>query len=162
MFYEFGGIGARRGGDGPDATGAFFLGGRSVIPQIEPVEAQYPFVVAAARLLRPTPAAPAGGGAGSASRSRSRCSSDAALTVRGDRIELPPPGVDGGAAGARRARSRWSAPTAASRRWPTTPGRRAPRRRATCSCSRTSGGGGLGPPDERDRRAVRADVPSAG
>ena len=41
--YEFGGIGAGRGMDGPDATGAYFLGGRSVIPQIEPLEAQLPF-----------------------------------------------------------------------------------------------------------------------
>ena len=59
--YEFGGIGARRGMDGPDATGAYFLGGRSVIPQIEPLEAQLPFVVErcalGARLRRPRPMA---------------------------------------------------------------------------------------------------------
>ena len=38
LLYEFGGLGARAGADGPDATGAFFLGGRSVIPQVEPLE----------------------------------------------------------------------------------------------------------------------------
>ena len=46
LLYEFGGLGARNGADGADATGAFFLGGRSVIPQVEPLEAQYPFRVA--------------------------------------------------------------------------------------------------------------------
>ena len=51
LLYEFGGLGARAGADGPDATGAFFLGGRSVIPQIEPLEAQYPFVVRSTRLV---------------------------------------------------------------------------------------------------------------
>ena len=33
LFYEYGGIGARVGSDGPDATGPYFLGGRSVIPR---------------------------------------------------------------------------------------------------------------------------------
>ena len=74
LFYEFGGLGARAGDDGPDATGAFFLGGRSVIPQIEPLEAQYPFVVRSTRLW------PDSGGPGewpaaaSASRRSSSCS----------------------------------------------------------------------------------------
>ena len=58
LFYDFGGIGGRHGVDGPDATGCYFLGGRSVIPQIEPLEAQYPFVVRRSRLL------PDSGGAG--------------------------------------------------------------------------------------------------
>ena len=57
LFYEFGGIGARQGSDGPDATGCFFLGGRSVIPQIEPLEAQYPFVAETSR-LRPDSGGP--------------------------------------------------------------------------------------------------------
>ena len=42
LLYEFGGLGARAGADGPDATGAFFLGGRSVIPQVEPLRGAVP------------------------------------------------------------------------------------------------------------------------
>ena len=99
LFYDFGGIGARHGVDGPDATGCYFLGGRSVIPQIEPLEAQYPFVVRRSRLL------PDSGGAGQwrgglGTEIVVELLGDAELTVRGDRIELPPPGVDGGGAGA--------------------------------------------------------------
>ena len=99
LFYDFGGIGARHGVDGPDATGCYFLGGRSVIPQIEPLEAQYPFVVRRSRLL------PDSGGVGQwrgglGTEIVVELLGDAELTVRGDRIELPPPGVDGGGAGA--------------------------------------------------------------
>jgi N-methylhydantoinase B len=157
LFYDFGGIGGRHGVDGPDATGCYFLGGRSVIPQIEPLEAQYPFVVRRSRLL------PDSGGAG---RWRGGLGTEivvemlapAELTVRGDRIELPPPGVDGGGAGAPGvyAVERVDGSTevlstkqvgihlAAGDRF----------------VMRTSGGGGLGPPEARARDAVRADVQS--
>ena len=50
LLYEFGGIGARAGSDGPDANGAYFLGGRSVIPQIEPLETAYPLLIHRAKL----------------------------------------------------------------------------------------------------------------
>ena len=157
LFYDFGGVGGRHGVDGPDATGCYFLGGRSVIPQVEPLEAQYPFVVHSSR-LRPTRAARASGAAVSAPRLVIELQGAAELTVRGDRIELR-----------RRAR------TAA-----------APARPARTSCERvdgtveelptkavgvklvagdrfvmrTSGGGGLGSaPDDATRDAsVLADV----
>ena len=58
----------RDGADGPDATGAFFLGGRSVIPQVEPLEAQYPFRRARRRGSSPTPAGRVPGAAASGSR----------------------------------------------------------------------------------------------
>lgn len=157
LFYDFGGIGARHGVDGPDATGCYFLGGRSVIPQIEPLEAQYPFVVRRSRLV------PDSGGVG---RWRGGLGTeivvellgDAELTVRGDRIELPPPGVDGGGAGAPGiyaveridgttevlATKQVGIRLAAGDRF----------------VMRTSGGGGLGPAEERARAAVLADVQS--
>src|SRR5690606_11359616 len=50
LLYDFGGIGARHGSDGPAATGAFFLGGRNVVAQIEPLEAQYPLLVRSVRV----------------------------------------------------------------------------------------------------------------
>ena len=114
LFYDFGGIGARHGVDGPDATGCYFLGGRSVIPQIEPLEAQYPFVVHRSRLCS-TPAASADGGAGSAPRSSSSCSAMPSSRCAATVSSCP----------ARRAR-RWpgagayssSGSTAPSRCWP--------------------------------------------
>ena len=155
MLYEFGGIGARQGSDGPDATGAFYLGGRSTIPQIEPIEMQYPVRVRRTALRRDS------GGAG---RFRGGLGvemaiemlTDVTLSVRGDRILLPPPGVDGGHAGA--------------------PGfgriervsgvveQLAPRQSAVrldtgdVLVIGTSGGGGLGPPGERPPELVAADL----
>ncbi len=153
--YEFGGIGARHGCDGPDATGAYFLGGRSVIPQIEPLEAQLPFVVERCRLV------PDSGGAG---RWRGglgvemaiRLRAPAELTVRGDRITIPPPGAAGGHPG------RPGSFTVARSGGPEE--QLAPRQQHIRLAPddvfvlRTSGGGGLGDPAERDLAAVRDDV----
>jgi N-methylhydantoinase B len=155
LFYEFGGIGARAGSDGPDATGCFFLGGRSVIPQIEPMEAQYPFVVRRSKLL------PDSGGRGQwrgglGMETEIELLDDAIVTVRGARMQIPPPGASGGEEGApgswfvqrldgsleelpvRKA----DVPIAAGERF----------------IVRTSGGGGLGAPDQRDPELVDADV----
>jgi N-methylhydantoinase B len=155
LFYEFGGIGARAGSDGPDATGCFFLGGRSVIPQIEPMEAQYPFVVWHSKLL------PDSGGRGQwrgglGMETEIELLEDAVVTVRGARMQIPPPGASGGEDGKpgswfvrRRDGSleelpvrKADVPIAAGERF----------------VVRTSGGGGLGPPDERDPTLVEADV----
>jgi N-methylhydantoinase B len=143
LFYEFGGIGARHGSDGPDATGCFFLGGRSVIPQVEPIEAQYPIMVTAATL------AEGSGGAGRwrggrGVEMRVRMLDGATLTVRGDRMLMPPPGALGGQPG-----------QAGSYRVVRAGGRvdeLAPRQTDVALAAgdefviRTSGGGGLGPP----------------
>ncbi|MFN8025675.1 MAG: hydantoinase B/oxoprolinase family protein [Acidimicrobiia bacterium] len=156
LLYEFGGLGARTGADGPDATGAFFLGGRSVIPQVEPLEAQFPFVVRSTRLL------PDSGGRG---RWRGGLGVEtvvemldhAHLTVRGDRIgAFPPPGAQGGEPGrsgsftVERADGRVEVLTARQSDVPLAPGDR--------FVLRTSGGGGLGPPAERDPAAVARDL----
>ena len=45
LAYDFGGVGARNGKDGPDATGIHFGLGRNSVPQVEPVEARCPFIV---------------------------------------------------------------------------------------------------------------------
>ena len=157
LFYDFGGIGARHGVDGPDATGCYFLGGRSVIPQIEPLEAQYPFVVRRSRLL------PDSGGVGQwrgglGTEIVVELLGDAELTVRGDRIELPPPGVDGGGAG----RSGIYAVERADGTTEVLPNKQVGIHLAAGDrfVMRTSGGGGLGPPERRAREAVLADVES--
>jgi N-methylhydantoinase B len=153
--YEFGGIGARAGEDGPDATGAYFLGGRSVIPQIEPLEAQFPFVAERCRLV------PDSGGAG---RWRGglgvemalRMMGAAELSVRGDRIGLPPPGAQGGAPG--------GAGFFAVIRTDGSEELLRPKQQHVLLFAgdvfvmRTSGGGGLGDPTTRDPERVADDV----
>ena len=88
LLFEFGGIGARDGSDGPDATGAFFLGGRSVIPQIEPLESQYPFVVRRSRLL-PDSGGPGTWRGGLGVETEIELLVDTEIGVRGDRMLRP-------------------------------------------------------------------------
>jgi N-methylhydantoinase B len=155
LFYEFGGVGARVGADGPDATGCFFLGGRSVIPQVEPIEAANPVVVCATR-LRPDSGGPGEwrGGLGVELELELRC--DALATVRGDRMLLPPPGAAGGSPGragefaVRRVDGRVEPLAVKQADVPLAAGDRL--------VVRTSGGGGLGPPVRRAPAAVLADV----
>ena len=156
LLYEFGGLGARTGADGPDATGAFFLGGRSVIPQVEPLEAQFPFVVRATRLL-PDSGGPGRWRGGLGVETVLELLDHASVTVRGDRLgDFPPPGAHGGAPGrpgsftVERADGTVEALAARQADVPLAPGDRL--------VIRTSGGGGLGPPAERDPVAVAADV----
>lgn len=155
LFYEFGGIGARTGSDGPDATGAFFLGGRSVIPQIEPLETQYPILVRASRLV-PDSGGPGRWRGGLGVEAELELLRDARVTVRGDRMLLAPPGVAGGRPG--------RAGSYAVRRVDGTVEELAPKQADVALHAgdvfvvRTSGGGGLGPPAERDPALVRADV----
>jgi N-methylhydantoinase B len=155
LFYEFGGLGARAGSDGPDATGAFFLGGRSVLPQIEPLEAQYPLVVRSSRLWVDS------GGAGTfrgglGVETVIELRTPAVVTVRGARMDLPPPGARGGRSGA--------AGTFAVERHDGTTDVLPPKAAGVEIAAgerfvlRTSGGGGLGPPERRDPERVVADV----
>jgi N-methylhydantoinase B len=155
LFYEFGGLGARAGSDGPDATGAFFLGGRSVIPQLEPLEAQYPFVVRSSRLW-PDSGGPGASRGGLGVETVIELLSDAVVTVRGARMDLPPPGGAGAKPGAA---GTWEI----ERRDGTV--ERIPAKAANVPIAagerfvlRTSGGGGLGPPERRDPERVLTDV----
>jgi N-methylhydantoinase B len=157
LFYEFGGLGARAGSDGPDATGAFFLGGRSVLPQIEPLEAQYPLVVRSSRLWLDS------GGAGTwrgglGVETVIELLTAATVTVRGARMELPPPGSRGGGPGrggvfaVERHDGTVEVMPSKAANFEIAAGER--------FVLRTSGGGGLGPPERRDSERVLADVQS--
>jgi N-methylhydantoinase B len=155
LLYEFGGIGARTASDGPDATGAYFLGGRSVVPQLEPLEAAYPVVFRHARLRTDS------GGAG---RMRGGLGTDlavevtepAVLTVRGDRMTRPPAGRDGGLPGGggrhevRRARGGVEVLAPKQTGVDLAPG--------DVFVVGTSGGGGLGDPYTRAPESVAEDV----
>lgn len=98
LLYEFGGLGARSDGDGPDATGAYFFGGRSVVPQIEPIEASLPVRYERISSVR---------GSGGQGRHRGGDGAEHAIellepsvaSVRGDRVDVPPPGRSGGEPG---------------------------------------------------------------
>jgi N-methylhydantoinase B len=153
--YEFGGIGARRGMDGPDATGAYFLGGRSVIPQIEPLEAQLPILVERCGLI------PDSGGAGQwrgglGVEMSIRMTAPAILTVRGDRIRVPPPGSLGGGPGAA---GSYTIRRADGRNEQLNPKQQnVALETGDVFTIRTSGGGGLGPPEARHPAADEEDL----
>jgi N-methylhydantoinase B len=159
LFYEFGGLGARADSDGPDATGAFFLGGRSVLPQIEPLEAQYPLVVRSSRLWVDS------GGAGTwrgglGVETVIELLTPAVVTVRGARMDLPPPGAQGGHPGR-------AGTFAVERHDGTTDVLPAKAANVEIAAGerfvlRTSGGGGIGPPERRDPAQVLADVRAGG
>ncbi|HEX7096727.1 MAG TPA: hydantoinase B/oxoprolinase family protein [Acidimicrobiales bacterium] len=154
LSYEFGGVGGRYGLDGPDATGAYFLGGRNTVPQVEAVEASLPVIVE-----RQGYAVDSGGPGrwrgGAGVETRIRMLGDGEIAVRSERVRFGPRGRRGGQDGL--AGSQWieRAGTVVP-----VPARsvRVPVRAGEVFVLRTSGGGGLGDPFERDPEAVAADV----
>ncbi len=155
LSYEYGGLGARRGSDGPSATGSFFLGGRNTVPQIEPLEATLPIVFERQRLL------PDSGGAGEwrgglGVDTRIRVLQDTEFALRCERVVLPPKGREGGADGLpgtqfvieANGEARPLPPKGANLRLAA----------GETLVLTTSGGGGLGAPSDRERSAVEEDV----
>lgn len=155
MAMDFGGLGARATCDGPDATGAFVLGGRTAVLQVEPYEAQYPVLIEHTR-----PRCDSGGAGehrgGLGIDTRIRLLDEAELVVRGDRMVLPPPGRAGGAAGEagfwQVERAGGHVDALAHRQ------SHIPLHAGDVFRIGTSGGGGLGDPFARDTGAVAADV----
>ncbi|MEV0147025.1 MULTISPECIES: hydantoinase B/oxoprolinase family protein [unclassified Nonomuraea] len=98
LAYDFGGVGARRGLDGPDATGVHFGIGRNSVPQVEPVESRCPLVVESIETI-PDSGGPGRFRGGLGSRTVYRFLADCHVTTRGDRLRLAPPGRDGGLPG---------------------------------------------------------------
>ncbi|NUS02414.1 MAG: hydantoinase B/oxoprolinase family protein, partial [Nonomuraea sp.] len=98
LSYDFGGVGARRGLDGPDATGVHFGIGRNSVPQAEPVESRCPLIVESVETV-PDSGGPGRFRGGLGSRTVYRFLADCHVTTRGDRLRLPPPGRDGGLPG---------------------------------------------------------------
>ena len=153
--YELGGMGARWGNDGLDAIGVHHGGGRNAIPQSEPLESRYPFVVERVELIADS------GGAGTwrgglGTRTTFLLLEDARLTMRCDRLEGPPCGVQGGRDG--RAGGYF-------RQLPDGTSLRLPSKSSGIAFAagdrfvlETSGGGGLGPPENRDESAIDIDI----
>lgn len=155
MAMDFGGLGARASCDGPDATGSFVLGGRGAVLQAEAFEAQYPVTIEHTRVRCDS------GGAG---RWRGGLGIDTAirvhaggeLVVRGDRMMLPPPGIAGGHAGES---GYWRVQRSDGRVDELAPRQSHVRlQEGDTFLIGTSGGGGLGPPEDRDPALVARDV----
>ncbi|MEV0587938.1 hydantoinase B/oxoprolinase family protein [Nonomuraea sp. NPDC050310] len=98
LSYDFGGVGARRGLDGPDATGVHFGVGRNSVPQVEPVESRCPLVVESVETIDGSGGAGRDRG-GRGTRTVFRFLADCHVSTRGDRLRLPPPGREGGLPG---------------------------------------------------------------
>ncbi|WP_116202632.1 hydantoinase B/oxoprolinase family protein [Amycolatopsis circi] len=155
LAYEYGGVGARYGKDGPDATGVHFGLGRNSVPQVEPVEARCPFVVEAVEYIADS------GGAGQwrgglGTRTVFRLLADAYVTTRGDRLRTGPPGRSGGEPGVPGGFYRLAADGTRERLAAKV--NNEPFRAGEAFVVETTGGGGLGHPWERPASAVRDDV----
>ncbi|MFI6477692.1 hydantoinase B/oxoprolinase family protein [Nonomuraea sp. NPDC050663] len=98
LAYDFGGVGARPGLDGPDATGVHFGIGRNSVPQVEPVESRCPLIVESIEIIEGSGGEGLHRG-GRGSRTVYRFLADAHVTTRGDRLRHAPPGRDGGSPG---------------------------------------------------------------
>ncbi|MEU7748780.1 hydantoinase B/oxoprolinase family protein [Nonomuraea sp. NPDC049158] len=155
LSYDFGGVGARRGLDGPDATGVHFGIGRNSVPQAEPVESRCPLIVESIETI-PDSGGPGRQRGGLGSRTVYRFLADCHVTTRGDRLRLAPPGRDGGMPGrvggffkrhldgtVERLASKVNNVRFAA---------------GEAFVVETTGGGGMGSPYERDREAVLADL----
>jgi N-methylhydantoinase B len=155
MALDFGGLGARSMCDGPDATGAFVLGGRGGVLQVEPFEAQYPVMIEHTR-ARIDSGGPGEHRGGLGIDTAIRLLSDAELVVRGDRMRLAPTGRQGGEPGGkgywRSAHPDGTVDELAHRQSHI---RLAP---GDVFLIGTSGGGGLGSAFDRDPAAVARDV----
>jgi N-methylhydantoinase B len=155
MSFDLGGMGARDGYDGPDATGALFGGGRNIVPQAEPIEARLPVRIEEVSLI------PGSGGdgryrGGLGTRTVIRMLDDARVDTRGDRLQRPPPGAAGGeqgrAGGYYRERADGTREPLGSR------ATRQPLAAGEALVVETSGGGGYGDPYQRDPEAIHRDI----
>ncbi|MFC4119243.1 hydantoinase B/oxoprolinase family protein [Nonomuraea zeae] len=155
LSYDFGGVGARQGLDGPDATGVHFGIGRNSVPQAEPVESRCPLIVESIETI-PDSGGPGRFRGGLGSRTVYRFLADCHVTTRGDRLRLPPPGRDGGLPGRLGGFFKRHLDGRVERLASKVNNVRFAAGEAFIVA--TTGGGGIGPPDERDRAAIEADL----
>jgi N-methylhydantoinase B len=155
LSYDFGGVGARAGRDGPDATGVHFGLGRNSVPQAEPVEVRCPLVVEAIEYI-PDSGGPGRWRGGLGTRTTFRLLQDADITTRGDRLRLAPAGRSGGRGG--RLGGFYRVPAAGDPERLPSKNNNVLFRAGDAFIVETTGGGGLGPAYERPVEAVRQDV----
>jgi N-methylhydantoinase B len=153
--FDMGGVGARWGQDGPNASGFHFGVGRSQIPQIEPIEARCRLRIEAMELI------PDSGGAGRwrgglGARTVFRLLDDAVISVRTDHFATPPTGAAGGATA--RAGALYVLEPDGSRVDLPSKAANVAIGAGSAFVVETSGGGGVGPPHERPADRVARDV----
>ncbi|MBB3731901.1 hydantoinase B/oxoprolinase family protein [Nonomuraea dietziae] len=155
LSYDFGGVGARRGLDGPDATGVHFGIGRNSVPQAEPVETRCPMIVESVETI-PDSGGPGTFRGGLGSRTVLRFLAPCHVTTRGDRLSLAPQGREGGLPGRLGGFYRRHLDGTLER----LPSKANNVRfeEGEAFVVETTGGGGLGPPLSRDRALVEADL----
>ncbi|MEU4325375.1 hydantoinase B/oxoprolinase family protein [Nonomuraea dietziae] len=155
LSYDFGGVGARRGLDGPDATGVHFGIGRNSVPQAEPVETRCPMIVESVETI-PDSGGPGTFRGGLGSRTVLRFLAPCHVTTRGDRLSLAPQGREGGLPGRLGGFYRRHQDGTLER----LPSKANNVRfeEGEAFVVETTGGGGLGPPLSRDRALVEADL----
>lgn len=155
LSYEYGGLGARATSDGPSATGSFFLGGRNVVPQVEALEARLPLVFEAQSLI-PDSGGPGRFRGGLGVETRIRVLADCELAVRSERVRFAPRGRDGGRDG--RAGEQFAVKPEGGTRPLLAKAANQPLFAGETFVLRTSGGGGLGRPEERELERIEADL----
>jgi N-methylhydantoinase B len=155
LAYEYGGVGARYGKDGPDATGIHFGLGRNSVPQVEPVEVRCPVIVEEVEYL-PDSGGPGRWRGGLGTRTVFRLLADAYVTTRGDRLRNGPPGRDGGRPGVTGGFFRRAVDGGLQRL--SAKVNNEPFAAGEAFVVETTGGGGIGDPFERPAAEVLADV----
>ncbi|MGW7691328.1 hydantoinase B/oxoprolinase family protein [Streptomyces asiaticus] len=155
LAYDYGGVGARHGKDGPDATGVHFGLGRNSVPQVEPVENRCPIVVESVEYLTDS-GGPGRWRGGLGTRTVFRLRADADITTRGDRLRNGPPGRDGGHPGTPGGFYRL-APDGGRERLESKVNNE-PFVAGQAFVVETTGGGGVGCPEDRPVDEVLADV----
>jgi N-methylhydantoinase B len=153
--FDYGGMGARFGKDGADATGGLFGGGRNLVPQTEAIEARVPVRIESVEVI------PDSGGAGRwrgglATRTVIRLLEDGVVDTRTDRTRHGPEGLQGGRPGRCGGFYRL---TPAGERFPI--GSKvtgAVLHAGDALVIETSGGGGLGPPAARAPDRLEEDL----
>jgi N-methylhydantoinase B len=154
---EMGGSGARFGLDGPDAVSAAMFGSGRSTSDIEPIEARYPVIVERASLLQDS-GGPGQWRGGVGTETIVRSLGEARVTVRTDRVRIAPLGLAGGSSGMaggyaiRRHNGRVQRLPGKAMNVALEPG--------DALIMRTTGGGGVGPPGERDPGLLEEDLRS--
>jgi N-methylhydantoinase B len=155
LAYEFGGVGARHGKDGPDASGIHFGLGRNSVPQVEPVEVRCPLIVEEVEYL-PDSGGPGRWRGGLGTRTVFRMLADAHVTTRGDRLRNGPPGREGGRPGVTGGFLREAVDGTVTRL--VSKVNNESFRAGEAFIVETTGGGGIGAPEERPIAEVLDDV----
>jgi N-methylhydantoinase B len=153
--FDMGGVGARWGQDGPNATGFHFGVGRNQVPQIEPIESRCRLRIETVELIADS-GGPGCWRGGLGVRTAFRLLDDAVISARTDHFASPPTGVAGG--GTARAGALYILDEQGVRTDLPSKCANVPIGAGCLFVVETSGGGGVGPPRERAPEEVARDV----